>query len=256
MQEFINYEGMIEKMKFLNLEGFTQNIGVMMQKMKDNEIDFVGALDYLLSCQIKVKKDNVYKAAIKVSHFPFIKTFNDFDFSFQPSLNKNQILSFGTLEFLFKNENIIFFGTPGTGKTHLATAIGIEVARNSKLTYFISCKDLVWQLRKARYENNLERRLKHFASYSLLIIDELGHDILNEEECTDLFQLLQMRYERHSTIITTNYNISEWTRIFPGNKTSLNAMLDRLLHHSHLITINGPSYRTKEVSEYLVSEEI
>ena len=202
-----------------------------------------------------VKKDNVYKAAIKVSHFPFIKTMSDFDFDFQPSLNKSQILNFCTLEFLNKNENIIFFGTPGTGKTHLATAIGIEVAKNSKLTYFISCKDLVWQLKKSRSENTLERRLKHFASYSLLIIDEIGHDILNEEESNDLFQLLQMRYEKHSTILTTNYNLPEWSKIFPGNKMSLNAMLDRFLHHSHLITINGPSYRTKEVSQYLSAIE-
>ena len=180
---------------------------------------------------------------------------DDFEFDFQPSLNKAQILNFCTLEFLNKNENIIFFGTPGTGKTHLATAIGIEVSKNSKLTYFITCKDLVWQLKKSRSENNLERRLKHFASYSLLIIDEIGHDVLSEEESNDLFQLLQMRYEKHSTILTTNYNLSEWTKIFPGNKMSLNAMLDRFLHHSHLITINGPSYRTKEVSQYIASME-
>ena len=99
---------------------------------------------------------------------------------------------------------------------------------------------------KPRLENNIERRLKHFASYFLLIIDEIGHDILSEEESNDLFQLLQMRYEKHSTILTTNYNLSEWTKIFSGNKMSLNAMLDQFLYHSHLITINGSSYRTRE----------
>ena len=249
--EFTNYENLLEKIKYLNLEGFSNNLDIVMTKIKGGEMDFLQALDYLLSCQIKAKKDNVYRAAIKVSHFPFIKGFDEFDFSFQPGLNKQQILSFGTLEFIHKNENIIFFGTPGTGKTHLATAIGIEVAKNSKLTYFITCKDLIWQLKKARAENSIERRLKHFSSYSLLIIDELGHDILNEQESNDLFQLLQMRYEKHSTVITTNYNISEWSRIFPNTKISLNAMLDRLLHHSHLITINGPSYRTRDVSNYL-----
>ena len=224
-------------MKYLGLEGFLDNLDAISKKISNNEIGFLEAIDSLVSSQIKFKKDNVYRAAIKVSHFPFIKTMDDFEFDFQPSLNKAQILNFCTLEFLNKNENIIFFGTPGTGKTHLATAIGIEVSKNSKLTYFITCKDLVWQLKKSRSENNLERRLKHFASYSLLIIDEIGHDILSEEESNDLFQLLQMRYEKHST------------------KMSLNTMLDRFLHHSHLITINGPSYRTKEVSQYIASME-
>lgn len=191
-------------MKYLGLEGFLDNLDAISKKISNNEIGFLEAIDSLVSSQIKFKKDNVYRAAIKVSHFPFIKTMDDFEFDFQPSLNKAQILNFCTLEFLNKNENIIFFGTPGTGKTHLATAIGIEVSKNSKLTYFITCKDLVWQLKKSRSENNLERRLKHFASYSLLIIDEIGHDILSEEESNDLFQLLQMRYERHSTLSLTN----------------------------------------------------
>ena len=150
------------------------------------------------------------------------------------------------------NENILFIGTPGTGKTHLATSIGLEATRNSKSTYFITCKELVWQLKRARNENTLERRLKHFYSYSLLIIDELGHDVLEEDEANDLFQLLQMRYEKHSTIITTNYNISQWNTIFKNSKTSLDATLDRLLHHSNLVTINGPSYRLKDISEYLI----
>lgn len=255
MENHINYESLIEKLRFLGLEGFENNLDAMVQKTRDNEIDFVGALDFLISCQIQVKKENVYKAAIKVSHFPFIKTLADFDFSFQPSLNKSLIMSFANLQFLHENKNIIFFGTPGTGKTHLATAIGIEVARNSKLTYFITCKDLVWQLSKARNENNLERRLKHFASYSLLIIDEVGHDVLTESESNDLFQLLQMRYEKHSTIITTNYNFSEWSKIFPNTKIALSSMMDRLVNHSELITINGPSYRTRFVSDYLINCE-
>lgn len=134
------------------------------------------------------------------------------------------------------NENIIFIGTPGTGKTHLATAIGLEATRNSKSTYFITCKELTNQLKRARNENTLDRRLKHFNSYSLLIIYELGHDILDEESASDLFQLIQMRYEHHPTIITTNYNISQWNNIFKNNKIALDAMLDRLLHHSNIVT--------------------
>ena len=106
-------------------------------------------------------------------------------------------------------------------------------------------------MKRARSENSLERRLKHFNSYSLLIIDELGHDVLDKVEATDLFQLIQMRYEHHPTIITTNYHIADWHKIFRNNKIALDAMLDRLLHHSNIVTINGPSYRLRNISEYL-----
>ena len=247
-----DYSALVDKLNGLSLDGFTQILPNIINKINDSEIDFYEALNELVDNQIKVKKDKVYKAGIKVSHFPFIKTLDDYDFTFQPSINKSIIKDFTTLRFMNNNENIIFIGTPGTGKTHLATSIGLEATRNSKSTYFITCKELAWQLKKARNENTLERRLKHFYSYSLLIIDELGHDILDEDEANDLFQLLQMRYEKHSTIITTNYNIAQWNNIFKNSKTALDATIDRLLHHSNIITINGPSYRLKDISEYLV----
>ena len=244
-----NYNLLIEKLNSISLDGFSAILPTIIEQINDKDINFYEALNIMVDNQIKVKKDKVYAAGIKVSHFPFIKTLNDFDFSFQPSINKAQIKDFCTLRFMANNENILFIGTPGTGKTHLATSIGLEATRNSKSTYFITCKELVWQLKRARNENTLERRLKHFYSYSLLIIDELGHDVLEEDEANDLFQLLQMRYEKHSTIITTNYNISQWNTIFKNSKTSLDATLDRLLHHSNLVTINGPSYRLKDISE-------
>ena len=248
-----NYNDITLMIDTLNLEGFKVVLDEVIDKTNNKEITFIEGLDLLLQNQIRFKKDNVYRAGIKVSHFPFIKTIDDFDFSFQPSLSRTRIKDFLSLRFMDNNENIIFIGSPGTGKTHLSTSIGLEATRNSKSTYFISCKELVWQLEKARYENTLERRLKHFTSYSLLIIDELGHDKLTIDESNDLFQLLQMRYEKHSTIITSNYNISEWSNIFGENKIALDATLDRLLHHSNIVTINGPSYRLKGKSEYILS---
>ena len=248
-----NYNDITLMIDTLNLEGFKVVLDEVIDKTNNKEITFIEGLDLLLQNQIRFKKDNVYRAGIKVSHFPFIKTIDDFDFSFQPSLSRTRIKDFLSLRFMDNNENIIFIGSPGTGKTHLSTSIGLEATKNSKSTYFISCKELVWQLEKARYENTLERRLKHFTSYSLLIIDELGHDKLTIDESNDLFQLLQMRYEKHSTIITSNYNISEWSNIFGENKIALDATLDRLLHHSNIVTINGPSYRLKGKSEYILS---
>jgi len=246
-----NYVNIIEKLSLLELQGMLDYL----DNVVDKNLPFLDSLNILLDRQIERKKENVYKAGIKVSHFPFIKTIDDFDFNFQPTLNKEYIYSLLSLRFLKENENIIFIGNPGTGKTHLATAIGIEATRNSKSTYFITCKDLVWQLEKARSENNIERRLKHFTSYSLLIIDELGHDKLNEIESNDLFQLLQMRYEKHSTIITTNYEVNKWNSLFGDNKHSQDAMVDRLFHHCKIVKINGPSYRLKDNMEYFVSDD-
>lgn len=185
-------------------------------------------------------------ACVKVANFPFIKRLSDFDFSFQPSINKEQIMNFKYLQFLEKKENIIFIGSPGVGKTHLATAIGIEAASMRTSTYFIGCNDLVLQLKKAHIENRLEQRLKFFSKYKLLIIDEVGFLPLDTESSNLLFQLIARRYEKNSTIVTTNKSLSRWGEVF-GDPVIANAILDRLLHHSTVINIVGRSYRTKDI---------
>ena len=131
---------------------------------------------------------------------------------------------------LRKKENIIFIGSPGVGKTHLATSIGIEAASMRTSTYFIGCNDLVLQLKKAHIENRLEQRLKFFSKYKLLIIDEVGFLPLDTESSNLLFQLIARRYEKNSTIITTNKSLSRWGEVF-GDPVIANAILDRLLHH-------------------------
>ena len=130
------------------------------------------------------------------------------------------------------------------GKTHLATAIGIAAAKKRYLTYFISCHDLIMQLTKAHNENRLEQRLKHFCKQQVLIIDEIGYLPVDKNGANLLFQLIAKRYEKSSTIITTNQPFSKWGEIFSDN-TLANAILDRLLHHSHVIKITGQSYRIK-----------
>ena len=136
------------------------------------------------------------------------------------------------------------------GKTHLATSIGIESARNRYSTYFITFHELITQLKKALLENRLETRLKHFAKYKILIIDEIGYLPIDLDASNLFFQLIAKRYEKHCTIITTNSNFSKWPDIF-GSPTIANAILDRLLHHSHIISIKGPSYRIQSKIQYL-----
>lgn len=177
--------------------------------------------------------------------FPFQKIFENYDFDFQPSVNKEKILDFKNLRFIENQENIIFVGTPGVGKTHLAISIGIEATSNRNSTYFINCSDLISNLKKANIENRLMSRLNHYAKYKVLIIDEMGFLPIDREGANLLFQLINKRYENHSTIITTNKTFEKWHEIF-GDVTLANAILDRLLHHSHIININGKSYRLKD----------
>ncbi len=134
------------------------------------------------------------------------------------------------------------------GKTHLATAIGMESTKSRKLTYFINCNDLIANLKKAYHENRLDERLKFYCKYKVLIIDEMGFLPIDELGSNILFQLINKRYEKNSTIITTNKPFSKWGEIF-GEPVIANAILDRLLHHSIVFNINGKSYRTKDIVE-------
>ena len=204
--------------------------------------------------EISLRNQRAAQIQVSVSHFPYVKTIDEFDFHFQTSVNKSEIKDLATLRFLENKENILFYGTPGTGKTHLATAIGIEAAKKRNITYFITCHDLIQTLRKAYDENRLESRLKHFAKYKLLIIDEIGYLPVDKTGANLLFQLIAKRYEHNSTIITTNQPFSKWGDVFSDSMLA-NAILDRLLHHSHVVKMVGPSYRTKDYYDLLDSVE-
>ncbi|WP_459997230.1 IS21-like element helper ATPase IstB, partial [Marinitoga arctica] len=185
----------------------------------------------LSELELKAKEKRAMNACVKVANFPFLKEIEDFDFDFQPGINKQEILDLKSLRFVENNENILFVGTPGVGKTHLAVSIGIECAKHRYSTYFIHFQDLMSQLKKALKENRLETRLKHFSKYKVLIIDEIGYLPIDTDASNLFFQLISKRYEKHSTIITTNMPFSSWGEIF-GSPVLAQAILDRLLHHS------------------------
>lgn len=240
-----NYVKLTNNLENLNLIQIKNNIDKYIDLINENKKTVIDALFELTTLEMDLKHEKAMNACVRVANFPFIKYFNEFDFSFQPSINKEKILDFANLRFVENNENILFVGSPGVGKTHLATSIGIEAAKSRYSTYFISCSDLVLNLKKAHLENRLETRLKHYAKYKILIIDEVGYLPLDVESANMLFQLISKRYERNCTIITTNKPFSKWNEIF-GDTTVANAILDRLLHHSHVINITGRSYRIKD----------
>lgn len=154
------------------------------------------------------------------------------------------MLDFESLRFINKAENIVFLGTPGVGKTHLATSIGIAAAKKRYTTYFIKCTEIIAQLKRAKLENRLDARLRHFNKYKLLIIDEVGYLPIDSDDAKLFFQLIDKRYEKSSTIITTNISFETWDEVFL-DPVIANAILDRILHHAQVVNVVGPSYRTR-----------
>lgn len=239
------YLKLIENLEYLKLNQMINHLDETIDFMNNNQLSFVETLIKLTDYEIDMKEINMVKSMVKVAAFPHLKEIKDFDFSFQPSINKEQILDFTTLRFIERKENIVFLGSSGVGKSHLATSIGIAAAKKRTSTYFIKCNDLILNLKKAKLENRLETRLKHYAKYKLLIIDEIGYLPIDAEDAKLFFQLIDLRYEAKSTILTTNANFKSWGEIFQDPKLA-NAILDRVLHHATVVNIVGDSYRLKD----------
>lgn len=209
----------------------------------------VDSLYDLTQAEIDFREARARKVNVIISSFPYNKTINDFDFSYQPTINKNQILDLASLRFMEEKSNIVFVGSPGTGKTHLATAIGIEAASRRISTYFINFAELMEKFKVASKENRVEKVVKQYLKYSLLIIDEIGYLPIDKDSSYGFFQLIAGRYENRSTIFTTNQPFVKWAEVF-GDPVIANAIIDRIVHHCSIIKINGLSYRIKGKAIY------
>lgn len=239
-----NYQQLVKNLEYLNMKQMIQHLDEVVDFSIGNQLSFVETLVKLTNFEIDLREHNMIHSMVKVGAFPHRKEVSEFDFDFQPSINRQQILDFLSLRFLEQRENIVFLGSSGVGKTHLATSIGIAAAKKRTSTYFIKCHDLIQNLKRAKIENRLETRIKHYAKYKLLIIDEIGYLPIDEEDAKLFFQIIDMRYEKRSTILTTNINFKDWDKVFQETKLA-NAILDRVLHHATVVNIVGPSYRTK-----------
>ena len=239
------YTDLIDNLEELKLDKIKSILPGYLDDIKDKNISFTEMMYDLTKEEIKYQTERAAKVNITVSAFPFEKTLDDFDFSYQPSVDKTQMLDLETLRFMEKNENVIFVGTSGVGKTHLAVSIGMAAAKRRISTYYITFNDLINQLMKANSENRADIKIKYFCKYKLLIIDEIGYLPIRKEGAYLFLQLINKRYEKRSTILTTNQTFSKWPEIF-GDSVVTGAIIDRLVHHSHIIKITGKSYRVKD----------
>jgi DNA replication protein DnaC len=202
-------------------------------------------LDRILGREVDAKQGKRVRMALQIAHFPCVRTIEEFDFSFQPSVDERLIRELGTGHFLSHGDNVLIFGPPGVGKTHLAVGLGRKVVEQGHTTRFTTATALLATLGKAESEGNLVDKLTEYAKPRLLIIDELGYLPFERRAAHLFFQLVNRRYEKGSLLITTNQRVSEWGAVF-GDEVLATAILDRLLHHSHTLMITGESYRLRE----------
>jgi len=205
-----------------------------LRRIEQGQIDGIEALDELLGEELSLRENRRIKAALRMARLPVVKTLAGYDFSFQPSLDRNRILALAGLDFIERAEVVHLLGPPGTGKSHIATAPAVEAVRAGKAVYFIPLADLIAQLAKAEREGTLREKIRFLARASLLVVDEIGYLPVTPGGANLFFQLVNARYEKGAMILTSNRGFAEWGEVF-GDPVVATALLDRLLHHAVVI---------------------
>ena len=232
----------------LKLPGALEAADPILAEADGGNLTAATAIERLLNAQITLRNNRRLQAAMRSSRLPVVKTFEQFDFSFQPSIKREQIMSLAELGFLERKENVVLLGPPGVGKTHLAISLAIAAAQFGRRVYYSTLADLVTNLEEAQANGSLKRRLSVLTHPSLLVVDEIGYVPISKNGAMLYFQLMSRRYEHASTVITSNKGFEEWGEVF-GDEVMAAALIDRILHHCHIVNIRGNSYRMREHQE-------
>ena len=241
----LDHDHLIGMLTRLQLTAIRDQLDNLIDEAGRRELTIREALAFLCEREIARKDQRRIDMGLGLARFPFVRDLAGFDFEAQPSLDKGQVRELATGRFIANGEAVLLLGPPGVGKTHLAVALGREVIRAGYTVLFVPAPALVAQLAKAHAEGRLDERLMHFGKPKLLIIDELGYLPFEPDAAHLFFQLVSRRYERGAMLITSNRSVGEWGSVF-GDPVVATAILDPLLHHSHVITIRGDSYRLRE----------
>ena len=240
------YSETISNLEKLKLHRISQLFPDYVRMVSEGEKDFSEAMAEMTRVEVSLLEAKSLERRLRSSGLPFVKTLKDFDWSFQPTVPRALLEELATLRFLEQSENVLFVGSPGVGKTHLAIALGVEAVKAGREVRFMDCKKLIEDLREAQAAGMFKKRLKYYARSTLLIIDEMGYLDIDEEGTNLFYQLVAARYEQRSIIMTTNVGIGGWGKVF-GDEVAASAIADRICHHSKIIKITGRSYRLKDL---------
>jgi DNA replication protein DnaC len=231
----------------LNLSGLATQYESLAQEAAKRESSFCDYLECCLQTEQQARQQRSRNTLLKLASFPAVKRLDEYDFKFAVGAPRKQIEDLASLRFIHHKENVILLGPSGTGKTHIAIALGYLATLAGFKTRFITAADLLLQLDTALRQNSLKQFMQRsVGGSSLLIIDEIGYLPMSKEQANLFFQVIANRYEKGSVILTSNLSFGQWGDTFAGNVALTAAMLDRILHHAHVIQIKGDSYRLKE----------
>jgi DNA replication protein DnaC len=239
----------IDHLSYLKLPFIRENYEVIAKTAARKQWDHIRYLSELVEQESKLRRDRCIHRRIKMARFPVIKTMDQFDWSWPKKINQAQVKNLFRLKCIEEKSNVVFIGSVGVGKTHIAIALGYQACLKNNTVLFTSAIDAVNNLVAAQHAGQLKQELKKYLKPSLLIMDELGYLPIDKNGADLLFQIISERYERGSIIITTNRVFKEWPEIFNNDTTLTSALLDRLLHHTEAVLIEGDSYRMRKVKE-------
>ena len=233
---------LLEKLRMDHLEA---QLDAICEQAAERDLDYKRFLARALAVDWQGRDRRGIETRLRQARFPWVKTLEQFEFDFQPSLDRRQVRELAGLSFVERAHNVVILGPPGVGKTHLSVALGVKAVEAGYSVRFLTLETLMTRLVKARNENRLERALKQLVYPKLLVIDEIGYLPLSRDEASLFFRLIVRRYERASTIVTSNKSFLDWGDVFSDHVLAT-AILDRLLHHATTLNIKGESYRLKE----------